>query len=217
LTSTTQILEDDQGYLWVAGHFSGELVRFDPDSGLYTMYTTDDGILPGLGITYPPIRTRNGELWFYGRDGMNSFYPDQITENEYQPPVFLTSLTQGGDVVEVSKALERVEAIQLDWQNNYFEFKVAALNYRHPENNQYRYILEGVDNKWFEAGTIRHGRYSALPDGNHTLKVMGSNNDGVWSDKMVELRVIVTPPWWRTQNNWGQSKINYDSFLLILF
>jgi signal transduction histidine kinase len=27
---------------------------------------------------------------------------------------------------------------------------------------------------------------------------MGSNNDGVWSDKVAELKVIVTPPFWRT-------------------
>jgi signal transduction histidine kinase/ligand-binding sensor domain-containing protein/CheY-like chemotaxis protein len=198
LTSTSQIIEDNQGYLWIAGHHEGKLIRFDPDSNQSKLYTTDDGILPGLGRTFCPIQTRDGELWFYGRDGLNSFYPDQITDNEYQPPVFLTSLTQGGEVIEVGKALERVASIQLDWRNNYFEFEVAALNHRHPEHNQYRYILEGVDTQWFEAGTNRRGRYSALPDGSHTLKVMGSNNDGVWSDKMAELKVTVTPPWWRT-------------------
>jgi signal transduction histidine kinase/CheY-like chemotaxis protein/streptogramin lyase len=197
LAETTQILEDAGGDLWIAGHFTGQLVRFDPASENYTFYTADDGLLPGLGIAFRPLRTRNGELWFYGRDGINSFFPDQITENKYQPAVFFTSLTRGGDAVKLGKATERAESIRLDWRNNFFEFEVAALNYQHPENNHYRYMLKGVDKDWFEAGTKRHGRYSGLPDGTYTLKVMASNNDGVWSDKIAKLKVIVKPPFWR--------------------
>jgi len=106
-------------------------------------------------------------------------------------------LTQGGETIKTGKAPELVEEIRLDWRHNFFEFTAAALNYRYPEYNRYRYILEGVDKDWFEAGTIRRARYSGLPDGTHTLKIMGSNNDGVWSDKVVELKVIVTPPFWR--------------------
>ncbi|KPA10693.1 chemotaxis protein CheY [Candidatus Magnetomorum sp. HK-1] len=45
--------------------------------------------------------------------------------------------------------------------------------------------------------------------GDYILKIQGSNNDGVWSDKIAELRVIVTPPWWLT--TWFQITV------LILF
>ena len=54
----------------------------------------------------------------------------------YQPPVFLTSLTQGGEPIKIGKASERITEIWLDWRHNFFEFEAAALNYRHAELNK---------------------------------------------------------------------------------
>jgi PAS domain S-box-containing protein len=209
LSSAGQTLEDDQGHLWIAGYTAGELVRFDPDSGKYRVYTIDDGILSGVGNPYSAMRTRDGALWFFGLAGINTFHPEQIKDSIYQPPVFLTSLTQGGEPIKIGKAPERVTELQLDWQHNFFEFEAAALNYRHAEHNQYRYKLEGIDHEWFESGKIRQGRYTGLAVGEYTLRIQGSNNDGLWSEKIAKLKVIVTPPWWQTRG--------FQGFMLVLF
>ena len=79
-------------------------------------------------------------------------------------------------------APERAKEITLNGDGNYFEFEMAALSYRRPEENQYQYMLEGVDKEWYNAGNKRSGRYSGLSHGTYTLRVRGSNNDGVWSD-----------------------------------
>ncbi|MDM8565560.1 two-component regulator propeller domain-containing protein [Candidatus Halobeggiatoa sp. HSG11] len=208
LNSTSQIIEDEQGYLWIAGLNIGKLVQFNPQNGDYKVYTTDDGILPGISSSYAAMRSLDGTLWFFGRGGVNSFHPQQIKDSLYQPSVFLTSLTQSGEPIKTGKAPERVTEIQLDWQHNFFEFEAAALNYRHAKYNQYRYKLEGVDYDWFEAGKIRHGRYTGLLAGEYTLKIQGSNNDGLWSNKIAELKVVVIPPWWNT--TW------FKSIMLIL-
>lgn len=198
LNSASQILEDRQGYLWISGYTSGKLVKLNADSGGYKLYSTDDGLLPGIGGSFTAIQTRDGALWFFGRGGINTFHPEQIKDNAYQPPVFLTSLTQGGEPTDPGKALERVETLQLGWRYNFFEFKAAALNYRHPEHNRYRYKLEGVDHDWFDSGNLRQGRYTGLAPGKYIFKIQGSNNDSLWSSKIAELKVIVTPPWWDT-------------------
>ncbi|MCP4541471.1 MAG: response regulator, partial [Chloroflexi bacterium] len=129
---------------------------------------------------------------------VNAFYPEQIKENDFIPPVYLTSLKQGGEELRVDKALEKLEEITLDWQNNFFEFEYVALNYTHPENNQYAYMLEGVDKDWYFAGTRRFGRYTGLDSGEYTLCIKGSNNDGLWNEQGVSIKVTVTPPWWQT-------------------
>ncbi|MEK7990720.1 MAG: two-component regulator propeller domain-containing protein [Thiotrichaceae bacterium] len=195
--ATTQIVEHN-GYLWVAGYNQGEIVKFNPESGEYQLYSTDDGVLKGIGSSYRALKTHDGDLWMYGINGINIFRPDQIKHNTYQPPVFLTKLTQGGKPLNMGTALERVQTIQLDWKNNFFEFELAALNYRYPEYNQYRYILEGVDQKWFDSNKINQGRYTGLNAGEYIFKIQGSNNDGLWSNKITEMRVIVTPAWWET-------------------
>jgi hypothetical protein len=107
-------------------------------------------------------------MWFGGTNGANSFYPDRLVTNVYISPVVLTSLTQGGDPLHPDTIPQRMEEIRLDWQHDFFEFEYAALNCTMPEKNQYRYMLEGFDREWYEAGTRRFGRYSGLPGGDYT-------------------------------------------------
>ena len=230
----TAIMIDKNDIIWIST-FEGGLSLFDKKKESFTNFQYDPGkpdpegiennyltdiYLSAQGMVW--ISSYGGilyqvdpdkyQLWFYGRDGIVNSFPDQITINKFQPPVFLTALTQNGKAIKTEQSLEYVKKIQLDYQNNFFEFEVAALNYRLPEMNMYRYKLEGVDKDWFESGTNRKGRYSGLPDGIHVLKVMGSNNDGLWSNKTIELKIIVMPPFWRT--SWFKV---CAGFLAILF
>jgi signal transduction histidine kinase/streptogramin lyase/DNA-binding NarL/FixJ family response regulator len=198
------IIEDNQGFLWLGTKIG--LIRFDPKSETWRLYTQDDGLQSNEFLEYPNYKAPDGELWVFGGNGLNSFYPDKLKDNPYQPPVYFTALTQGNEPVKnVQQAPERVKALTLTWQSNFFEFEVAALNFTRPEKNQYRYFLEGFDKAWYNAGTKRTGRYSNLPDGTYTLRVRGSNNDGVWSQQEAALVVTVLPPWWHTR--WFQGLV----------
>jgi signal transduction histidine kinase len=59
-------------------------------------------------------------------------------------------------------------------------------------------MLEGFDESWNEIGTRRFGNYTNLPGGTYTLRMMGSNNDGIWNDEGSSLQVNVIPPFWAT-------------------
>jgi signal transduction histidine kinase/frataxin-like iron-binding protein CyaY len=191
------IIEDNQGLLWLGTKIG--LIKFDPKTETWRLYTQDDGLQSNEFLEYPNFKAPDGELWVFGGNGLNSFYPDKLKDNTYKPPVYFTALTQGNEPLkDVKQAPERLEEITLNWQNNFFEFEVAALNFTKPEKNQYRYFLEGFDKEWYNAGTKRTGRYSNLPDGTYTLRVRGSNNDGVWSDQEATLKVTVVGPFWRT-------------------
>jgi len=93
----------------------------------------------------------------------------------------LTSLKQGGEDLKLKKAVEKIEEIELNWKNNFFEFEYSALNYTQPEKNQYAYMLEGIDKEWYYSKTKRFGRYTNIPGGKYTLRIKGSNNDGIWN------------------------------------
>ena len=191
------IIEDNQGFLWLGTKIG--LIKFDPQTETWRSYTQDDGLQSNEFLEYPNFKAPDGELWVFGGNGLNSFYPDKLKDNPYKPPVYFTSLTQGNELLkDVTQAPERVTEITLSWQSNFFEFEVSALNFTRPEKNQYQYVLEGFDNEWYHAGTKRTGRYSNLPDGTYTLRVRGANNDGVWSDQEATLKVTVVGPFWRT-------------------
>jgi signal transduction histidine kinase len=137
-------------------------------------------------------------MFFGGVNGFTSFFPEQIEDNGYLPPVVLTALSLGGEDPLMGTAADSLTEISLRWPGNFFDFEFAALNYVRPDRNQYAYRLEGFDLEWIETGTRRFGRYTNLPGGTYTLRLKGSNNDGLWNELGTSLKVTVVPPFWRT-------------------
>jgi len=190
------IQEDNDGNLWIGTTDAG-LIKFDIETeSVVTVYTKSDGLQDNA--FWRCYKTEDGRMWFSGGGGLNSFRPEDVTDNPYIPPVVLTAFRQGGEDVDLGTAPERLREIRLDWTANFFEFQFAALNYTKPEENQYAYMLEGVDNDWYYSGKNPFGRYTNLPSGTHILRLKGSNNDGVWNEEGTSLRIIITPPWWKT-------------------
>ncbi len=193
------ILEDDQGALWITT--ANGLSRFDPHTETFKSYGAKDGLpINEFGSAY---KSESGELIFGGINGFMSFFPDQMEDNPYVPPVVLTSLQQNGLDVKTGQAPEDLKAVTLRWPDNSFEFGFAALNYTQSEKNQHAYMLEGFDRNWNTIGTRRFGRYTNLPGGTYTLRLKGSNNDGVWNEEGSSIKVTVVPPFWGTWWFWG--------------
>ena len=191
------ILEDAQGYLWLST--SNGLSRFDPREDSFRNYDTGDGLQDGEFLYGAYYQSADGKMYFGGVNGFNAFYPEEIRDQPYVPPVVLTSLSQGGVAVDAGGAAESVTEISFSWPNNFFEFEFAALSYSQPEKNQYAYMLEGFrDETWNYIGTRRFGRYTNLPGGNYTLRLKGSNSDGVWNEEGASLSVRIVPPFWET-------------------
>jgi hypothetical protein len=92
----------------------------------------------------------------------------------------------------------QLQRLRLSYKQNFFSFEFAALNYDHPEKNRYACQLIGFDKKMVQLGTNRTISYTNVPPGNYTLKVVASNNDGIWNEAGFELVLTVTPPFWVT-------------------
>ncbi|HEY73315.1 MAG TPA: GAF domain-containing protein [Thermoflexia bacterium] len=190
------ILEDSQGLLWLSTQRG--LARFDPQTETFKNYSVSDG-LQGQEFSLSAYhKSDSGEMFFGGVNGFNAFYPEHVRDNAYVPPVVLTSLTQGGEDVDVGQAIESAREVTFHWPNNFFEFEFAALSYTQPERNQYAYMLEGFDEEWNYIGARRFGQYTNLSGGAYRLRIKGSNNDGIWNEEGVALTITIVPPFWET-------------------
>ncbi len=193
------ILEDRSGRLWMGTNIG--LMVFDIESEkVVKLYTTEDRLHSHDFFSTARGKTRDGQLWFGGFNGLNRFDPDDLQENTDPPQIYLTAIKQGGEAIKPSTAFEHLRDINLGWRENFFEFEYVALNYTIAGKNRYRYKLEGRDRDWVHAGTQRTGRYSGLQGGTYTLRIDGTNNDGVWNTSEQEVRLAVnvqSPPWLR--------------------
>jgi signal transduction histidine kinase/ligand-binding sensor domain-containing protein len=189
-------IPDDGPVLWLSTNRG--LSRFNARTLTFRNYDVGDGLQSGEFNQGAYHKSPGGEMFFGGVNGLNAFYPEHVRDNPHIPPIVLTALTQGGEDVAAGTMLESLSGVTFKWPRNFFEFEFAALDYSNPAENQYAYMLEGFDADWSEVDTRRFGRYTNLPGGTYTLRMKGSNNDGVWNEAGASLEVTVVPPFWRT-------------------
>lgn len=191
------ILEDNIGNLWLSTNFG--LSRFTPETKSFRNFTANDGLQSNEFNQNAFAIDKNGLMYFGGINGLNVFEPQEITDSPYSPNIALTSLTLDGIAfAEEQRTIENLETITLQYPQDSFEFEFAAFAYEQPNKNQYSYMLEGLDADWINIGSQRNGRYTNLAGGTYTLLLRGSNSDGIWSEKIQTIKVIVVPPYWET-------------------
>jgi signal transduction histidine kinase/CheY-like chemotaxis protein/ligand-binding sensor domain-containing protein len=200
--SIVGILEDNDHNLWLSTYYG--LSKFDPVNQSFKNYTLTDGIQSNQYGKWAFFKLATGELVFGGINGFDLFNPKDIQDNPYKPPVYITDFSLFNKPIGVGKDeilkqnIILTKEITLDHTQNFFSFEFAALNYLHAERNQYRYIMEGFQREWIEAGVERKASYTNLSPGKYVFKVMASNNDGVWSDKVCTIDITIVPPIWKT-------------------
>ena len=190
------ILGDGSGNLWISTNRG--LSRFSPDRETFKHYDTTHGLQSEEFNGGAYFRGSDGRMYFGGINGFNAFNPSDVLDNTHAPQVLLTSFLKFHDEVELDRPIWAFDEIALDYRDYVIAFEFAALDYTAPQKNRYRYKLEGFDPDWVATGTRRRASYTNLAPGDYTLRVQGSNNDGVWNENGVELHITAIPPPWRT-------------------
>ena len=197
------ILEDKSGRLWLSTKKG--ISRFDPQTESFRNYDVFDGLQSDEFSGNSYFQGRDGEMFFGGSNGFNSFFPETIRDNPYVPPIVITSFKIKNKPVRIGadsalkKAIPYVDSLTLSYRDNVFSLEFAALSYANSHKNRYRYKLEGFDPGWNEVGSQqRLATYTNLDPRKYVFRVQGSNSDGVWNEEGVSLPILITPPWWRS-------------------
>ena len=201
------VLADNEGKLWMSTNKG--ISQFAPHTEKFRNFTTADGLQSNEFNFAAFYKSPEGEMFFGGIKGFNAFYPEDILDNPYIPPIALTDFQYyESSASEQSRSWRRLptpapelEAVALPYNANTLSFEFAALDYSAAGNNQYAYMLEGLNDEWIYCGTERRANFSLIPPGHYVFRVKGSNSDGIWNDVPqggTSVKVIIHPPWWRT-------------------
>ncbi|MFH0758477.1 MAG: two-component regulator propeller domain-containing protein [Bacteroidota bacterium] len=203
----SSILVDQANNLWLATDKG--LAEFDPETKKVTVFDLKDG-LQNRSLKGWAIKTRDGEMFFGGTNGFNSFYPEQIKNNlnKNEPPVVITGLRIFNKQVKINEKINNrtiltrdiseTDALELTYKENFFTFEFIALDYMAPEKNNYAYMMEGFDKEWIHSGTKHEANYTNLDPGTYVFRVKASNNDGLWNEEGTSIKILIRPPWWKT-------------------
>jgi signal transduction histidine kinase/ligand-binding sensor domain-containing protein len=224
-TSIHAILDDGRNHLWFAT--GGGIARCDcagitgamdgVDCLNWIEFTTADGLTSReTAINSHPSawQARDGRLWFATPKGLESADPAHFPVNLVPPPVAIERFA----VDDRDQALRgAADAISVPAGHNHFQFDYAGLSFVAPQKVRYRFMLEGFDHNWTDAGSRRIAYYTNIPPGRYTFRVQAANNDGVWNTQGAALSFDLRPHFYQTLWFYAVLGLAMGAFVLLLF
>jgi signal transduction histidine kinase/DNA-binding response OmpR family regulator len=211
------ILEDKHHNLWLST--KNGLSKFNPDAvddkgiampSAFRNYYAYDGFQDNEFTFGSNFKNSKSEMFLGGPNGFNAFYPDSLKENLTIPPVVITDFKVLNKNYDLDTSITEIDKIILSHNENFFSFEFAVLDYIAPEKNNYAYKLDGLENDWNYVDNRNFAHYTNLSPGKYVFRVKGSNNNGIWNEEGTSIRIIITPPWWKSW--WA-----YVSYVCLLF
>ena len=134
-----------------------------------------------------------GRLWIGTNRGACLYQPDKDKPNLVEPVVRLSSINLDGKPLQPENGRyvfgEPFKVLEIGW---------VGLSFRDEQDVRYKFLLDGFDPRWSEVSPDNRIRYTHLPSGSYSFKVLARNHDGVWSSQPLILSLEVRPPFWAT-------------------
>ena len=187
--SLMSVIEDNQGWLWVA--CNDGLLRIKEEGEEYDAFTFNDGV-PGPTFTNgAAYKDEKGLLWFGNTKGLIYVDPKRVDEvrGKVRSIVFTDILANGVPFTSSS----------LKYNQNNLTFCFTDFAYGLPSALLYEYRLEGVDKDWKLLAAQNEVSYYGLSSGTYTFRVRLPGNEQ--SEASCQVTVCPMIPWW----GWGLS------------
>jgi len=175
---------------WIAN--PGRSVRvtlLDSADGTRTE-STPSGFTPSV-VAFP-----DGRLWFAAPSGIGVVEPRRHPFDAPPPPVHIEQIVADRETYDPTIVANGT--LQLPPHIRDLQIDYTALNLALPQKVRFRYLLEGRDRDWQEAGTRRQAFYNDLRPGRYRFRVTASNNGGAWNEPGASLSFFVAPAYYQT-------------------
>jgi len=197
------IKQDSNEDLWVSTH--GGISHYNTVTEQVFNFDTMDGLQSNDFNINSSYYDGKKHLFFGGPGGLNVINPEKINYNLEPPTIVLTDLKIFNKSVEhydadspLSRHISGADTIRLDYSDNFFTINFTAINFINPSKNQYAYKMVGFEDRWNYIASKREATYTNLNPGEYTFLVKASNNDGIWNEEGISIKVIIRPPWYMT-------------------
>ncbi|MCU1292493.1 MAG: putative two-component system sensor kinase [Bryobacterales bacterium] len=218
------ILEDARGYLWLTSSHGiirvlaselmacGEAAECSPH---IATYSSSDGLpTDEMSSSGHPggWRAVDGRLWFATRKGVAVVDPASLHENRTPPSVIVERFT-----IDDIGFKNTGKEITIPPGHIKYGFEYAGLSYVSPSKVRYRYILEGFDKQWTQAGSRRNAYYTNLPPRHYRFRVQAANEDGIWNQTGAEVAFVIEPRFYRTLWFSGLATLLLAGFIFAMY
>lgn len=203
--NVTSILEDDSGNLWL-GSIEGvfrvdknqllDLFRGKRNRVTAVAYNEKDGMKDRY-CNVGGWKSRDGKLWFPTNKGGVMIDPNNVRINRAPLHVRIGEIIIDGKKIQPPAAADK-KKLTFSPGTGRFEVRFDGVSLLAPDRVRFRYILDGLEKQWHDAGIQKNAYYPALPPGKYTFRVNACNSEGIWSETGSAVSFYLKPYFYRT-------------------
>lgn len=200
------ITEDNNNYLWLSTDKG--IIQFNPEDDYLRLFTEKEGLQGNQFNPGAVYKSKDGILYFGGPNGLTFFQPKNIKINPIPPqPVIVDILINNQVQIPtdsqsiVSKSILTSTDLLLNHNQNSLTFYFVANNFLSPQKNSFAYRLLNYNDKWI-TNTGSSATFTKIPPGKYVFQLKAANNDGVWNEIPLEIKIKVNFPWWQKWYAW---------------
>jgi len=199
------IEEDSAGYFWISSNrgiyrvqrqeindfADGKIEKFHSIG-----YGKEDGMLSiecNGGRQPASLKDKDGKFWFPTQDGVVVLDPLAEQSNLPMPAAVVE------DILVERKPVDFRNGVEIEPGQNDLEIRYTGISLIKADQVKFKYMLEGHDEDWVDAGTRRTANYSYLPPGTYTFHVFAANSDGLWGKQSSTIKVVLKPHFYQTK------------------
>lgn len=210
------ILGDNNGNLWVATEYG--ISKFNPTNHSFENYFFSSYTLGSVYSENSACVGVDGKLLFGTNYGLLVIDPDKIQDSETFSPVVFTDLHVNGTQINptmgdspLKQSLAYSNEITLKYFQNSFLIDFSTFDYSDSGRTKYMYWLENYDKGWSTPSPLNFASFKYLNPGTYVLHVKSCNGAGVWNESETTLKIVIVPPFWKT--NWAM--LGYVLLLIV--
>ncbi|EED35012.1 multi-sensor Hybrid Histidine Kinase [Luminiphilus syltensis NOR5-1B] len=187
---------DEKKLIWLSHNLG--LTRFDPSNFEYQHFSTQLGLRRtefNMGASFSKNPNR---IYFGSTRGVHILA--NVSGVKEPPPIKV-----GISSIKVMEAQIPFSATDTNFSLNLsHEDKIASIEffaaeYIAPEEIQYAYRINGLEEEWIYKGNERTVSLTTLPPGDYMLEVAAKSSFGNWNWEGLQIPIAVSPPWWLSQ------------------
>lgn len=197
------ILEDNYGILWIST--IKKIIRYNTQSHAATYFSSNDGIMISSFTKDASIKLKSGQILYGGNEGISEFNPAPTISSlkpQKKHVVLSDILIQNKSIFDDEKLTHfnaEKNRVTLKYSENNLSIEFSALDYTSTGKTQYVYKLEGADKNWIYVGNNRRFvNYVNLPSGKYMFMIKATDENGLMSDQITTLEIVILPPLYRT-------------------
>lgn len=218
----TEIEIGENGEVWVGTDKGVNRIFIDEElniSGIISI-TRSSGII-GTEVIKSGLIVRAGKLWVATSEGLSCVNISDIDQKREESSIVLTGVRLFFEQVDWEKKNDskindygQPTEINLPYYENHLTFDFSTLSI---SGQKFSFKLEGWDNDWSPYSENNSAVYSNLQPGEYVFKVNSIDNFETPSSNVLEIKVVILPPFWSTWWFRTVTVLVLLSFIYLLF